>query len=88
MLTISKLATDKDLEGMNTARPEMISSGWMLIGRQMRTSFGGIIDLLALAPDGSLAYGPSPHPNTEDSKTIGKFRKHGHNQTILYYCRT
>ena len=26
----------------------------MLIGRQVRTSFGGIIDLLAIAPDGSL----------------------------------
>ncbi len=25
---------------MITARPEMISSGWMLIGRQVRTSFG------------------------------------------------
>ena len=53
-LTISKLATEKDLEDMITARPEMISSGWMLIGRQVRTSFGGIIDLLAIAPDGSL----------------------------------
>jgi hypothetical protein len=53
-LTVSKLATEKDLEDMITARPEMISSGWMLIGRQVRTSFGGIIDLLAIAPDGSL----------------------------------
>jgi hypothetical protein len=44
-LTVSKLATEKDLEDMITARPEMISSGWMLIGRQVRTSFGGIIDL-------------------------------------------
>jgi RecB family endonuclease NucS len=53
-LAVSKLATEKDLEDMITARPEMISSGWMLIGRQVRTSFGGIIDLLAIAPDGSL----------------------------------
>lgn len=36
-LTVSKLATEKDLEDMITARPEMISSGWMLIGRQVRT---------------------------------------------------
>ena len=50
-LTVSKLATEKDLEDMITARPEMISSGWMLIGRQVRTSFGGIIDLLAIAPE-------------------------------------
>jgi hypothetical protein len=53
-LTVSKLATEKDLEDMITARPEMISSGWMRIGRQVRTSFGEIIDLLAIAPDGSL----------------------------------
>ncbi len=53
-LTVSKLATEKDLEDMITARPEMISSGWMLIGRQVRTSYGGFIDLLAIAPDGSL----------------------------------
>lgn len=53
-LTISKLASEKDLEDMITARPEMISSGWMLIGRQVRTSYGGYIDLLAIAPDGSL----------------------------------
>jgi RecB family endonuclease NucS len=54
-LTVSKLATEKDLEDMITARPEMISSGWLLVGRQVRTSFGGIIDLLAITPDGSLA---------------------------------
>ena len=53
-LPISKLDTEKDLEDMIAARPDMISSGWMLIGRQVRTSYGGIIDLLAIAPDGSL----------------------------------
>lgn len=53
-LKISKLASEKYLEDMIAAKPEMISSGWMLIGRQIRTSFGGIIDLLAIAPDGSL----------------------------------
>ena len=30
-LTVSKLAIEKDLEEMITARPEMIFSGWMLI---------------------------------------------------------
>ena len=39
---------------MITARPEILSAEWMLIGRQEKTSFGGIIDLLAIAPDGSL----------------------------------
>ena len=53
-LSPSKLATEKELEDMITARPEILSPEWMLIGRQERTSFGGIVDLLAIAPDGSL----------------------------------
>jgi hypothetical protein len=32
----------------------MLSDEWMLIGRQENTGFGGRIDLLAIAPDGSL----------------------------------
>lgn len=35
-------------------QPRILSSEWMLIGRQVDTGFGGRIDLLALAPDGSL----------------------------------
>jgi len=53
-LLVSKLASEKELEDMITARPEILSAEWMLIGRQERTSYGGIIDLLAIAPDGSL----------------------------------
>jgi len=53
-LTVTKLASEKELEDMITARPEILSAEWMLIGRQEKTSFGGIIDLLAIAPDGSL----------------------------------
>lgn len=53
-LNLSKLATEKELEDMITARPEILSAEWMLIGRQEKTGFGGIIDLLAIAPDGSL----------------------------------
>lgn len=34
--------------------PRILSSEWMLIGRQESTSHGGRIDLLAIAPDGSL----------------------------------
>lgn len=34
--------------------PRILSSEWMLIGRQEATSHGGRIDLLAIAPDGSL----------------------------------
>ena len=53
-LAVSKLATEKKLEDMIVACPSILSSEWMLIGRQERTGFGGIIDLLAIAPDGSL----------------------------------
>ena len=34
--------------------PELLSDEWMLIGRQEKTAYGGIIDLLAIARDGSL----------------------------------
>lgn len=53
-LTTCKLPSEKTLEEMIVACPAILSSEWMLIGRQERTSFGGIIDLLAIAPDGSL----------------------------------
>ena len=36
------------------AAPEILSSDWMLVGRQEKTSYGKIVDLLAVAPDGSL----------------------------------
>lgn len=52
-LTGSQLG-EKRLEDMIVAQPEVLSSDWMLIARQVRTAFGGIIDLLAVAPDGSL----------------------------------
>jgi RecB family endonuclease NucS len=39
---------------MIVAAPRMLSDDWMLIGRQENTGLGGIIDLLAIAPDGSL----------------------------------
>ena len=43
-----------EIEDMIVAQPEILSSDWMLIGRQEKTAHGGIIDLLAVAPDGSL----------------------------------
>lgn len=39
---------------MIVAAPRLLSEEWMLIGRQEDTGFGGRIDLLAVAPDGSL----------------------------------
>jgi len=53
-LSPTKLASEKELEDMITLKPEILSPDWMLIGQQVRTSYGGIIDLLAITPDGSL----------------------------------
>lgn len=48
------LSSEKLLEEMIVAQPLLLSDAWMLIGRQERTGLGGVIDLLAIAPDGSL----------------------------------
>lgn len=53
-LIVSKLTSEKQLEDMIIQCPGILSDEWMLIGRQEQTSFGGIIDLLAISPDGSL----------------------------------
>lgn len=50
----SRLASEQTLEDMIVRDPRVLSSEWMLIGQQEITSFGGRIDLLAIAPDGSL----------------------------------
>jgi hypothetical protein len=39
---------------MIVREPRMLSGDWMLIGRQEITTHGGRIELLAIAPDGSL----------------------------------
>lgn len=54
LLTESSLASEHLLEDMIVAAPRILSDEWMLIGRQEDTGFGGRIDLLAIAPDGSL----------------------------------
>jgi hypothetical protein len=53
-LVTSRLASEQQLEDMIVRDPRILSSEWMLIGRQETTSHGGRIDLLAIAPDGSL----------------------------------
>jgi len=53
-LAESSLAKEQMLETMIVATPRLLSDEWMLIGRQEDTGFGGRIDLLAIAPDGSL----------------------------------
>ena len=53
-LITTKLTNEQLLEDMIVAAPQILSSEWMLIGRQEQTGMGGRIDLLAIAPDASL----------------------------------
>jgi len=53
-LSESQLASEQLLEEMIVAAPRMLSDEWMLIGKQVATGLGGIVDLLAIAPDGGL----------------------------------
>jgi hypothetical protein len=53
-LTACRLPNEQLLEDMIIRDPRILSTEWMLIGRQEITGFGGRIDLLAIAPDGSL----------------------------------
>jgi len=50
----ARLPSERVLEDMIVAAPRILSDEWMLIGRQERTGNGGIVDLLAIAPDGAL----------------------------------
>ncbi|WCM93156.1 endonuclease NucS [Acidovorax sp. NCPPB 2350] len=54
LLVSSRLASEQQLENMIVRDPRILSSEWMLIGRQEVTSHGGRVDLLAIAPDASL----------------------------------
>lgn len=49
----ARLESEKQLEDFIVEHPEMLDPDWMLIGRQVQTDFKGIIDLLALQPDGT-----------------------------------
>ena len=50
----ARLASERQLEEMIVAKPEIVSDQWMIIGQQEDTGFNGRIDLLAIAPDSSL----------------------------------
>jgi len=54
LLSTGRLPSEQKLEEMIVRDPRILSSEWMLIGRQEITSHGGRVDLLAIAPDGSL----------------------------------
>ena len=53
-LSTTTLLSEQQLEDMIIVAPQILSSEWMLIGRQEQTGLGGRIDLLAIAPDASL----------------------------------
>lgn len=53
-LPLSQLVSEQLLENMILNSPGILSEEWMLIGKQEKTSSGGRIDLLAIAPDGNL----------------------------------
>lgn len=53
-LNVTRLPSEQLLETMIVSSPEILSPEWMLIGKQEQTGFGGRIDLLAIAPDGTL----------------------------------
>ena len=53
-LSEATLASERALEDMIVAAPNLLSDEWMLIGRQEDTGYGGRVDLLAIAPDGGL----------------------------------
>lgn len=53
-LKVRTLTNEKLLEDMIVHDSRILSAEWLLIGRQERTSEAGILDLLAIAPDGSL----------------------------------
>ena len=54
LLTEALLPSERALEDMIVTAPTMLSNEWMLIGRQEKTTSSGVIDLLAVAPDGTL----------------------------------
>ena len=50
----SKLQSEKDLEDLICDDFSILNENWLLIGRQVSTAFGKLIDLLALDRSGSL----------------------------------
>jgi len=53
-VTATVLSDEAELEAMIVAEPRVLSDEWMLVGQQENTGTGGVVDLLAIAPDASL----------------------------------
>lgn len=47
-LSPSKLISENELEELLAKNIELLSDDWLLVGRQVRTTYGGIIDLLCI----------------------------------------
>lgn len=54
MLSGGKLQSEQLLQDMILAEPRILSPEWMLIGKEVATVGSGRLDLLAIAPDGTL----------------------------------
>ena len=52
-LVATRLESEKLLEDLIVDNPSILNPSWMIIGRQVITDFRGVIDILALQPDGS-----------------------------------
>lgn len=54
MLAAGKLQSEQLLQDMILAEPRILSPEWMLIGKEVVTGRSGRLDLLAIAPDGTI----------------------------------
>jgi len=52
-LALTGLDSEKVLEDLIVETPGILNPNWMIVGRQITTDFKGIIDILAIQPDGS-----------------------------------
>lgn len=52
-LAPTRLESEKLLEDLIVENPSILNPSWMIIGRQVITDYRGVIDVLALQPDGS-----------------------------------
>jgi len=52
-LPLSSLVNENELEDLIDDNIRLLSDDWLVVGRQVRTPYGGIIDLLCLARDGN-----------------------------------
>ena len=52
-LTLSSLISENELEDLLTDNIGLLGDDWLVVGRQVRTRYGGIIDLLCIDVGGN-----------------------------------